>query len=590
LRIRRFAAAGVLGFLAAMCASSARQPPRTIPSLDQLSLDEKIGQMFVVPGHGVFMAESSWSYQELLRHVEKNHVGGVIWFLSNVYETALLNARLQAAACTPLLISADLEAGIGMRFADTTYWPPAMAVGATGDPALAEAEGRTVAREAKALGINHILAPIADVNVNADNPVINARSFGEDPESVGRFVTAFVHGVQAEGLLATAKHFPGHGDTHVDSHRALPVIDITRERLEKVELVPFRAAISANVASIMVGHLAVPALDATRAPVRPAGVGENPYGTTIGEVPRDAPLPATISRNVIEGLLRHDLAFDGLVVTDAFDMGGMVEHFDAGEAAVRAIEAGEDQVIMPTHPEQAIAAVKAAVTSGRIAEARIDASVRRILRAKAATSMTVGSPDEIFTLIDSKEHRALAATIATRAITLVREEPGVLPLRRSQRVLVVVVSDFAETVSPVAELDRELRTRLDNVPDVALIDARSRDDELAPIVENARNADVVLLALAIRARSGAGHLAVPAAALHLVEQLGGKPVIGIAFGSPYLLRELPQLRTYLCAYGPQPVLQTAVTRALFGEAPISGTLPVTIPGLYPRGHGLTKQP
>src|SRR5256885_3012695 len=273
-----------------MCATVPRRDKPT-PRLEELTLDEKIGQLFAVRGFGVFMNESSPRYEDLHDAIIKSGVGGVVWFASNVYETAELTRRLQREARVPLLISADLESGLGMRFLDTTFWPPAMAVAATGDPSLAEAEGRVVAREAKAVGVNHILAPVADVNVDPDNPVINARSYGEDPQDVARYVAAFIRGVQSERVLATAKHFPGHGDTHVDSHRALPVIGVSRERLERVELVPFRAAIEAGVQSIMIGHLAVPALDATPVPVREPGHGENPYGTTAAEVPAEGTLP-----------------------------------------------------------------------------------------------------------------------------------------------------------------------------------------------------------------------------------------------------------------------------------------------------------
>src|SRR2546423_3478015 len=334
--VKRAATTAVLVFLATMCATVPHA--RRIPRLGELTLDEKIGQLFVVGAYGVFMNESSPAYARLLHQVRDNHVGGFIWFVSNVYETAALTERLQAESRVPLLISADLESGIGMRFADTTFWPSPMAVAATGDPSLAEAEGRGAATGAPAVGVNHILAPVVDVNIDPDNPVINTRSFGEDPQDVSRFAAAFIRGVQSEHVLACAKHFPGHGDTHVDSHRALPVLDVSRERLDRVELVPFRAAIAAGVASIMPGHLAVPALDPTTAPVR-AGLSQNPYGTSAAEVTQNGTLPATISNRMLDGVLRRELGFRGLVITDAFDMGGLTEHFDAGEAAVPAIEA-----------------------------------------------------------------------------------------------------------------------------------------------------------------------------------------------------------------------------------------------------------
>jgi len=570
--------------MASMCASV---PQHHVLKVEDLSLDEKVGQLFVVLGHGVFMPESSWSYQDLLRQVQVNHAGGVMWTMSNVYETAVLSGRLQGASRVPLLMSADLESGMGMRFLDTTYWPWAMAVAATGDPGLAEAEGRVVAREARLVGVNHIYAPIADVNVDADNPVINTRSFGEDPREVSRFVAAFVRGVQSEHVLATAKHFPGHGDTHVDSHRSLPILGVDRARLDQVELLPFRAAIDAGVRSIMIGHLAVPALDDEMVPVRKTGTGENPYGTAASEVPQNGTMPATTSKKIVGELLRRDLKFDGLVVSDAMDMGGITEHFDAGEAAIRAIEAGQDQILMSPNVDAAIAAVKAAVKSGRLSEARIDASVRRILEAKAFAGAPMSTPEEIFRGIDTKEHRDLAADIARRALTLVREQGGLLPVKKSAHVVIITVSDFPETVSPLPEFEHEMHKRLTVPPRTFLIDSRTTD--AGTIAAAVQNADMVVFALAVRARSGSGSIAVPEVARTLLATLGAKvPTIAISFGTPYLLREIPSVGTYVCAYGIQPVMQLAAVQGLFGEAPVTGKLPVTIPGLAPRGTGIKR--
>ncbi len=511
-----------------------------------MQLDEKIGQLFVAGARGLFMSESSSAYRQMLHHVRDHHIGGFIWFLSNVYETALLIRRLNQESKIPLLCSADLEAGVGMRFLDTTFWPSAMAIAATGDVSYAEQAGRVVAREAKAIGINHVLAPVADVNVNAGNPVINTRSFGEDPQEVARYVAAMVRGIQSEGVLACAKHFPGHGDTRVDSHRALPVLHVTRERLDAVELVPFRAAIDAGVKSVMMGHLAVPALDDEPAPVR--GVVVNPYGTRADEVTQNGTMPATVSPKMI-ALLREELQFGGLVVTDSFDMGGLAEHFDTGEACVRAIEAGEDQILMPMDIDAAIAAVKDAVACGRIRESRIDESVQRILAAKSFARTAVPDPEEIFRTIDSPQHRALAEEIGQRAVTLVK---GTLPIRGT--VTLMVVSDTADVT--LADFERELRKR-----------TRVETSLDAP-------SDHFVLALALRARSGAGSIAVPQRIRDLALPPG---TVAVSFGSPYVIRELPNVRTYLCAYGIQPVMQVAVARALFGEAPVTGRLPVTSP-------------
>jgi len=568
--------------------SCATTQPRKITPAD-LTTDEKIGQLFLPDAYGVYMSSSSRAYQRLERFVKERHVGGFVWFLSNVYENALLTKRLQSMTRVPLLIASDLEAGMGMRFADTWYWPPAMAVAASGDPSLAEREGKQVAIEAKSVGINWILAPVGDVNVAPDNPVINTRSFGEEPADVSKYVQAFIRGVHSEGLLATAKHFPGHGDTKTDSHRALPVLDVTRERLDRVELVPFRGAIEANVDSVMMAHLAVPVLDPTPAPVVASAQRDNRYAADANEAPVNATLPATISKPMID-LLRNELRFQGLVVTDAFDMGGLTEHFEAGEAAVRAIEAGEDLILMPTNTDVAMDAVKKAVDSGRIPMSRIDASVQRILDAKARVPHTVADPEVIFNTVDSEESRKIAMEIATKALTLVREENGALPLATSARVIEVVVSDFAEATNPLAELDRELKKRLTTAPRMFTIDSRTCEADIAPLLAAAKNADVILLGLAVRTRSGAGSIAVPALAQRAIADLAQSPAkrIAISFGTPYLLRELPSLPTYICAYGPQPVLQIAAARALFGEAKMTGKLPVTIPGFYSRGHGIVR--
>ncbi|HEX7419688.1 MAG TPA: glycoside hydrolase family 3 N-terminal domain-containing protein, partial [Thermoanaerobaculia bacterium] len=450
---------------------------------------------------------------------------------------------------------------------------------------------KITAREAKAIGVNHILAPVADVNVDPDNPVINARSFGEDPNDVARFVAAFIRGVQSEHVLATAKHFPGHGDTHVDSHRSLPVLDVTRERLDRIELVPFRAAVDAGVASVMIGHLAVPALDPTPVPVREhvAASEENPYGTLDHETEKNGTEPATLSHAIITDLLRKELHFDGLVITDAMDMGGLVAHYEAGEAAVKAIEAGEDQILKSANTDAAIAAIKAAVRSGRIPESRIDESVRRILAAKAKVAGSGGSQEDIFKILDAEAHRGVAQEIAQRAVTLLREQDGALPLSKTSRVVILSVSDFPELGNPLADVEKEVAQRLDVKPATFMLDARSRHEEVKTFAVAAQNADVVILALAVRARSGAGHMAVPESARFAMEQIPPNvKTIAISFGSPYVIRDLSQLQTYICAYGIQPVMQRAVVKAVFGEAPVSGKLPVTIPGLFKRGEGIQK--
>lgn len=445
----------------------------------------------------------------------------MIWFATTTAYAREMNAHLQSLARVPLLVSADLESGMGMRFTDAEWWPPAMALAATADVALAEAQARITAIEALEIGVNHILAPVADVNVDPRNPVINTRSFGDEPREVARFVEAYVRGIESAGCLATAKHFPGHGDTHVDSHRALPVLDVTRERLEEIELVPFRAAIRARVSSVMIGHLAVAALDPMPAPVR--AEFENVYGTERSEVTRGGTMPATLSKPVID-LLRNDLGFEGLVLTDAMDMGGLAAHFDPGEAAVRAIEAGEDQILFSADTDAAIAAVREAVRSGRISNKRIDESVARIMEAK---SRLRGRP-----AIDRPA--ITACEIASRSIRIVRDTSGLLPLR-SRKVAVVAVSPHRDSLEDAM---RELQATAD-----------------------VEHADAVVMLLAIRPRSGAGTIGVPLEARELARRHAEK-TIAVAFGSPYILAELGDVSTFVCAWGVQPVLQVAAMRAL----------------------------
>jgi beta-N-acetylhexosaminidase len=567
--------------------------PAAVPAaVKGMSLKEKVGQIFVVAGHGIFLNEEAPAYKELARQVTENRVGGVHWFRSSVYETAVLNEKLQRLAKVPLLVSADLEAGTGMRFEDVTVGPWAMAVAATGDVTLAERYARATATEARALGIAQIYAPVADVNVNPDNPVINVRSFGEDPEEVARFVVATVKGLQSGRVAATLKHFPGHGDTAVDSHRALAVVPADRVRLDAVELLPFRAGIAAGAKSVMVSHLAVAAIDPTPAPPLRDAPKELEYKVTPGEISKEATTPATLSAPIVTDLLRKQMGFAGLVVTDAMGMNGISLHLPPGEAAVRALLAGVDVVLMSPDPDGAIQAVLEAVKAGRISEARLNESVERVLTLKRSLKLyDEPTPDlkKISSVVDSPENRAIEAEIARRSLTLVREKTDSLPLKKEAKLLSLVVSDEATLNGPAGALTAELKSRVPGLTTVRL-DPRSTGDEVKAAVAAAKDADAVILSLFVRARSGQGPVAVPEPAKAAVPQLlaSGKPVVAVAFGSPYLLRDFPGLSTYVCAWGTQDVMQKAAANALFGEAAFEGKMPVSIPGLAERGAGIAK--
>lgn len=578
---------------AAPAARPAPALPGRAPSVASLSLREKAGQVVMVGSRGIYRAEDDPEYLDLARLVSEEGIGGVIWFLSTPLETADLNHRLAAKAKLPLLVAADLEAGPGMRFPDLVSGPSAMAVAAAGDLDLAERRARATAEAARALGIHVVFAPVADVNNNPDNPVINVRSFGEEPDAVGRFVAATVKGLQSGGVVATLKHFPGHGDTATDSHRSLPVLAFDRARLDAVELVPFRAGLRAGARSVMTGHLAVPALDATPVPVLANAPRTHDFTEDVTEVEAKGTLPATLSHALTTKLLREELGFDGLVFTDAMTMGGVVAHFETGEAAVRVLAAGGDVVLMPPDAKVAIAAIVEAVKGGRLPEARLDQAVGRLLAEKERLGLFREKElplQEIARRAGTLAQKGTEEEVARRGLTLVREVEGALPFRSGGRLLALAIHDERTAVAVDGTLQAELKKRAGSV-DYVRLDPTSCSGEGAVVAGKAGAADAVLVALFVRPRSGRGTIEIPAEGKAAIAALlaSGKPVVAVSFGSPYLLRDVPELPTYLCGYGHQGLVQSAAARALYGEAPIEGRLPVTIPGIAPRGTGLRKE-
>ncbi|HME13189.1 MAG TPA: glycoside hydrolase family 3 N-terminal domain-containing protein, partial [Candidatus Acidoferrum sp.] len=437
-------------------------------------------------------------------------------------------------------------------------FPTAMALAAAGDPQDAYTMGKITALEARAVGIQWIYAPDADVNNNPGNPIINTRSFGEDPDRVAQFVSAFVRGVEENGGLATAKHFPGHGDTAADSHIDLPVIRADRDRLEKLELVPFRAAIAAGAGSVMTGHLSVPALEP------------------------DADTPATLSQSILTGVLRNELRFEGLVVTDAMDMGGITTRFAPGEAAVRAVLAGADALLMPPVPDAAFEALQQAVKSGRVPRERLDASVRRILLAKARLGL---NKNRLVDLDAINEHFGTVARqneaqqISDRGVTLLRDTNHLLPLDGTKPTRALLLAFYADPeVYPGEDLEHELRSRFDSLTTLRADTRFVKADTLKLPAPDSY--DVAILALFVRVSDRKGNVDVPAEQQAVAEQIykTGKPVITVGLGSPYLIERFSQAQTWLSAFGISDVAQISIARALFGQIPIHGRVPVTIPG------------
>jgi beta-N-acetylhexosaminidase len=565
--------------------------------LKKMTLEEKAGQLISVGINARYLNQSSDEFKELRRQVEQNHVGGIILFRGPVYESVHLVNRMQRLAKLPLLISADLEAGSGMRFEDTTNLPWNMAVGATGDPAFARRQGELTARESRALGVQHIFAPVADVNNNAGNPVINVRSFGEDPAEVARYVAAFVEGAQSAGVIATAKHFPGHGDTAVDSHRGLPVIDVARPRLDSVELVPFRAAIRAGVGSVMTAHIGLPQVDPTQVTPLPREAIVRPTYAEREVFAENAVLPGTLSPVVTTKLLRNDLGFDGLVVTDALDMSGLTIYFKQDEAGVRAVLAGADMLLKPADPDAILRGLVEAVKGGRLTEKRIEESARRILAAKydlGLASNRLASLEQIDTVVAGPDAMKFADDVAARAVTLVRDDAklvqradgfGLKPGARVFNLAITNGEDRFWIANPFASQLARLGVR----PETVVLDSRSTEAEVADALERAQKADVVLALMYGRVRSGATNsVGLPEQGARVLNALIEKkaPVVGVSFGNPYLLQNFQGLGTYVVAYGDMPSLQRAAARALLGRADFSGRLPISLPGLYTRGTGI----
>lgn len=547
-------------------------------ALASMTLRQKAAQMIMVRAYGRHRHPDSPEYRELLASVTELGVGGIVLFDSDLESIPRLLDTLQEAARIPLLVAADLEGGLAFRVRrGASRLPNAMAIGATRSREAARFAGELTGREARAVGINWLLAPVVDVNNNPANPVINVRSFGEDPALVAGMAVAFIEGARSTGVLTTAKHFPGHGDTTEDSHLALPTVSAERPRLERVELAPFRSTIAAGVDSVMTGHLAVPALD-------PSGA------------------PASLSERITGDLLRRELAFEGLIVTDAMEMKG-VGILWSGGAVVQAVRAGADMVLLPADTRVAIQSIVRAVQEGQLDEARLDMSVRRILTAKQTLGLGRylddandaddgdggyeggGRWDEIARPGDLERIREIAAA----AVTLVRNQNALLPLHadRSLRVLHIVLKDTPwrgsrHAVAAAALARRAIETDTRELNPVLL------PAEIDDIVAAAASATHVVLSAYVRHGDEGSAAGLSASQVELLERLqaaGSAPIL-VSFGSPYLLTQVPEIGVYICAYGADATTQEATIAAIFGETAMRGKLPVSLPGVSPYGHGI----
>ena len=569
----------------AVAPAKRKTPPRAAPAkslpvaqrwLKSLDLHDEVAQLIVMPCYGeAFNVRSKTfrQYQHLIRDV---HVGGMI-VLGHIqygsirnaepYAMAALFNRFQGLASIPLLIGGDFERGASMRVNSTTAWPYNMAFAAGRDLEASRLEGAATAKEARAMGVNWIFAPVADVNNNPSNPIINIRSYGENAKEVAAHVQAYIEGAhlnQRQPVLVTVKHFPGHGDTAQDSHIGMARLEASRERINEVELLPFRAAIEKGVDAVMTAHMAVPALE-----------------------PED--IPATVSAKILTGILREQLKFDGLIVTDAMNMQGLSQMFNNKEAAVRSIEAGADVLLIPNNAEEAIAGVMAAVASGRISKQRLDRSVLKILNAKAKLGLDkVKTVDlkALGDLIGAPEDEEIAQKVADRAVTLLKDQKDMLPLRNAESATLLILAE-SRNGQQGRHLMEEVKKRAPRM-NVVLLDPSMSKEALDEVAKATVGSSAVIVAAYVTVNAYRGDVALGGEYPSLMASLlaGNAPVALASMGNPYLIRSFPEVKSYLTTYSTTPTSETSLAKALFGEIGLVGHSPVSIPGIVKYGDGI----
>ncbi|MBI3112291.1 MAG: glycoside hydrolase family 3 C-terminal domain-containing protein [Ignavibacteriales bacterium] len=529
-------------------------------TLGSMKLDEKIGQLFV-PVHTTMDRTSAW--------IRNHHIGG-LWF-ARVEAKAIaaeLNA-LQQISKVPLLVTVDFEKGAGTYVDGATDFPINMALGASRDPALVYQAATVTAREARALGVHVNFAPVMDVNNNPKNPVINTRSYGENPQLVATLAEAAIRGYQDHGLLATGKHFPGHGNTGTDSHAHLGVVSSDRQEFESVELLPYKEVLQRSKPSaIMTAHLWIRAVD-------------------------NDTIPATLSPNAMSGLLRQRLNFDGVIYTDAMVMGGITTRYPYDVATVKAIQAGCDVILFPGNLELGILAIKNALAKGDLSEQRIEESVRRILRIKTRVGLQqqrIVEIPQIESLVGTAEHYAVAKRVAAACLTLAKDTGNLIPIPAAKKILVLTMSN-KEGNSMVSRglvsFPEEVRKHAATVTELQLSDSL-RNEEIESALIKAREANIVLVGAYVKIVLNSGTVDLPAHQTAFLKQLTDRNpnTILVSFGNPYIGASVPFIPTYVCAYDNARALQETAAEALFGKTPFRGKLPVTVGGTMNYGGGI----
>lgn len=527
--------------------------------LKAMTLRERIAQMVVanlIPENLDVNSDGFKKYTDLC---EKTKVGGFIFFKGSSSDYIRVSNKLQSHSTTPLLISADFERGTKMRVTDGALFPNNMAIGAANNSELAYKMGLEIARETRLIGVHQNYSPVCDVNNNPKNPIINVRSFGEDPELVSRMSEAMIKGLQDGNVIATAKHFPGHGDTDIDSHSDLPVLNFDMNRLSSLELVPFKNAIDKNVMSVMIAHLAFPELESA------------------------SHVPSSLSKNIVQGLLIDKMGYGGLIVTDALNMQGITKYFDNSQVAVMCVEAGIDLILMPLDEAGTVDAIEQAVTSGRISEERINRSVEKILKAKewlGLFSNKMVQEADVWKSVNTPYAKEIAQQIADESITLVKDDNSMLPIDAAKKTALVVISEGGESDN-IQFLGSNAGEYLKNYDFI-------RSSEVD--IKSLSNYDNIVIAVYAKVRYGTGKISITPENVSLIEKIStaSKNTVVISLGSPYLLKEFPSVPAYICAYGDADVSILASLKCISGGIKFKGKLPVSITGTNTVGTGIVK--
>jgi beta-N-acetylhexosaminidase len=528
-------------------------------ALKNMTLSEKIGQMIIAQSEGQYNHDDDKAYQLLSRLVEQGKVGGIMFLKGDAFSTGMLGNHFQSIAPRPLLLSADMERGLAMRLDGATEFPPNMAVAATREPELAAEMAKAIAEEARTVGLHQNYAPTVDLNINPLNPVINTRSFGDNVPLAISMSNAVIDGLQSNGVIATVKHFPGHGDVTVDSHISLPVLQADRQRLEEYELKPFRAAIEHGVISVMTGHLAVPKLTGTME-------------------------PASVSRVIVTDLLRRELGFQGLIITDALNMKALYNGQNVPEISIKAVQAGNDLLLFSPDPELAHSSIVKAVEDGFISKEQIDASVRRILQVKAWLEIEkrkLVNLNRIKEDASPESHRELAKKIAARSITLVKDYNHYLPLKsaaNAENMLNIILQD-----KPDSETAKRYIASLDQHYKVTHIRIDPNSDSLAysNTADLARKASAVMITSYVQIHSGSGTLKLTEKQQQFIHSLYAivpkeKPLLLVSLGTPYLINYFPEITTYLCTYSSNEASEEYAVQLLRGKLKPQGVLPISL--------------